>query len=302
MASMTRVVPLSLFLRQDLDWLCRGSAPLDRTQLSSPAIQVLELLTAQGATFATDLARLADLLPSQMEDVLGELITFGFITADGFAGFRKLMEGKSGSEGKTGHRRRGVHRFRNPRVSTGRWSLWRTETTSEELVLPNEVVEQWAWQLLRRWGVVFRDLLERESGAPRWFELLGVYRKLEARGEIRGGRFITGVAGEQYALGETVRLLRVLRDQGPKGELHVVSAADPLNLIGIIEGRPRVPAHANNRIAYYDGVPIAAKVGGTLLELGPIPERLAGMIERRLNIPSTTEALVVRPQSDLNDA
>src|SRR5205814_3847715 len=92
-----------------------------------------------------------------------------------------------------------------------------------------DVAAHWAWQLLRRWGVVFRDLLEREPGAPRWFELLQVLRRLEARGEIRGGRFISGVAGEQFALGDTVRLLRQLRDEGPQQEFVVVSAADPLN-------------------------------------------------------------------------
>jgi hypothetical protein len=122
------------------------------------------------------------------------------------------------------------------------------------------VAAHWAWQLLRRWGVVFRDLLEREPGAPRWFELLQVLRRLEARGEIRGGRFILGVAGEQFALGDTVRLLRQLRDDGPKQELVIISAADPLNLAGVLTTHDRVPANASNRIAYLDGVPVAALV------------------------------------------
>src|SRR5207302_989991 len=116
----------------------------------------------------------------------------------------------------------------------------------------------WAWQLLRRWGVVFRDLLEREPGAPRWFELLQVLRRLEARGEIRGGRFITGVGGEQFALGDTVRLLRQLRDEGPKQELVVISAADPLNLVGILTDHGRITSNASNRIAWLDGVPVAS--------------------------------------------
>jgi ATP-dependent Lhr-like helicase len=121
-------------------------------------------------------------------------------------------------------------------------------------------VTSWAWQLLRRWGVVFRDLLEREPGAPRWFELLQVLRRLEARGEIRGGRFITGVGGEQFALGDTVRLLRQLRDEGPKQELVVIGAADPLNLVGILTKHDRVTSNASNRIAWLDGVPVAALV------------------------------------------
>jgi hypothetical protein len=107
---------------------------------------------------------------------------------------------------------------------------------------------------------VFRDLLEREPGAPRWFELLQVLRRLEARGEIRGGRFITGVGGEQFALGDTVRILRQLRDEGPKRELVVIAAADPLNLVGILTGHDRVTSNASNRIAFVDGMPVAALV------------------------------------------
>ena len=101
--------------------------------------------------------------------------------------------------------------------------------------------------------MVFRDLLEREPGAPRWFELLQVYRRLEARGEIRGGRFITGVAGEQFAIGDTIRILRQLRDDGPARELVVISAADPLNLTGIVLPGPRVPAIGANTVTYVDG-------------------------------------------------
>jgi ATP-dependent Lhr-like helicase len=125
---------------------------------------------------------------------------------------------------------------------------------------PRDIAGEWAWQLLRRWGVVFRDLLEREPGAPRWFEILQVLRRLEARGEIRGGRFISGVAGEQFALGDTVRLLRQLRDEGPRQELVVISAADPLNLVGILTSHERVTSNASNRIAFLDGIPVAALV------------------------------------------
>jgi ATP-dependent Lhr-like helicase len=145
----------------------------------------------------------------------------------------------------------------------GRWSLWRptppvSESTAEERAAHEHVVEQWAWQLLRRWGVVFRDLLVRESGAPRWYELLQIYRRLEARGEIRGGRFIAGVAGEQFATADTVGQLRALRDKEAPRQLTVVSGADPLNLVGIVTDHPRVPSFASNRVAYLDGVPMAA--------------------------------------------
>jgi ATP-dependent Lhr-like helicase len=163
--------------------------------------------------------------------------------------------------------------------------------------------------LLRRWGVVFRDLLAREPGAPRWFELLQVYRRMEARGEIRGGRFISGVAGEQFALGESVGKLRQLRDAGvdaaialnegngkPKAdgneaertnlreELVVLSAADPLNLAGILTDDVRVPAISTNRIAYLNGVAVAALQTGEWKSLNPLPEHLVAMIAERFGL------------------
>jgi ATP-dependent Lhr-like helicase len=147
-------------------------------------------------------------------------------------------------------------------------------------------VEQWAWQLLRRWGVVFRDVMIRESGAPRWFDLLQVYRRLEARGEIRGGRFISGVAGEQFALGETVRKLRQLRDETPEQEVVVLSAADTLNLVGIVTDQQRIRGTAANRVAYLDGVPVAAWQAGKIQILGEIPEELQPVIDARLGTTS----------------
>jgi ATP-dependent Lhr-like helicase len=145
----------------------------------------------------------------------------------------------------------------------GRWSLWRPPTAASETIGGPDsgrghVVEQWAWQLLRRWGVIFRDLLVREAGAPRWYELLQIYRRLEARGEIRGGRFIAGVAGEQFGTADTVGQLRALRDKDVLKQLTIVSGADPLNLVGIVTEHPRVPSFASNRVAYLDGRPIAA--------------------------------------------
>ncbi|MCY2967342.1 MAG: hypothetical protein NT069_27525, partial [Planctomycetota bacterium] len=204
----------------------------------------------------------------------------------GFAGLRALVAARSADDDAHRNLPR-LARRRAPLSGAGRWSLWRNRgsvenssqssggtnvnsTTSERQVVSKspldrtatEIVENWAWQLLRRWGVVFRDLLEREPGAPRWFELLQVLRRLEARGEIRGGRFITGVAGEQFALGDTVRLLRQLRDDGPKQELVILSAADPLNLVGILTKHDRVTSNASNKLAYLDGHPIAALVAG----------------------------------------
>ncbi len=265
MASITRIAPISIYLRSDLDWLAATRPPETAAdQLSSPARQVLELLTAQGAMFAADLARLTQMLPAQIEDVLGELVTRGLLTADGFGGLRQLVSQRSQSARSAPRHRRRPGLLRN-RVGggAGRWSLWRptpavSESPAEERTEHEHVVEQWAWQLLRRWGVIFRDLLVREPGAPRWYELLQVYRRLEARGEIRGGRFIAGVAGEQFGTADTVGQLRALRDQEAPRQLTVISGADPLNLVGIVTDHPRVPSFASNRVAYLDGVPVAA--------------------------------------------
>jgi ATP-dependent Lhr-like helicase len=137
---------------------------------------------------------------------------------------------------------------------------------------PPEVIEHVARTLLRRYGVVFKRLLEREAGwLPSWYELLTVYRRLEARGELRGGRFVGGMAGEQYALPEAVASLRALRKQPSQGELASVSASDPLNLIGILTPGARVPALAGNRVLYRDGVPIAVLSGGETRFLETLP-------------------------------
>jgi ATP-dependent helicase Lhr and Lhr-like helicase len=285
MASLTRVVPMSLFLREDAPWLQTKVATCDLSTLSSPGQQVYRLLRDRGASFAADLAADTRMLPAQLNDVLGELVAAGLVTADGFAGLRALLAARS-PETEPRIRLRIAPR-RAPLAGSGRWSLWRRDSAGEpdidagststdssaapridppplasSRVPDTSAAEHFAWLLLRRWGVVFRDLLEREPGAPPWWELLQVYRRLEARGEIRGGRFIIGVAGEQFAIGETVRLLRQIRDEGPKQELVVIAAADPLNLAGILTPHERVTANSTNRVAYLDGVPIAALVAG----------------------------------------
>ena len=135
-------------------------------------------------------------------------------------------------------------------------------------------------------GVVFRDLLAREEGSPCWFDLLQVLRRLEARGEIRGGRFIAGVAGEQFALADSVQQLRRLRDEGATQELIVISAADPLNLVGIVTRQERVPRTASNRVAYLDGVPVASLQGGEVHWLGQPSREAMQAILNRLRQPS----------------
>jgi ATP-dependent Lhr-like helicase len=328
MVSLTRVAPLSIFLRSDINWLTAHS-PASRTlrdlptadqlaagrgwtersegnpgasdfvlqprppaadQLSSPAVEVCELLSKRGAMFAADLIGETHMLPAQLDDVLGELVTRGLITADGFGGLRNLIAENTESTSRRARRRRAAItrvRKKKNRSGNGRWSLWRKESGASDGQSDHDSIEQWAWQLLRRWGVIFRDLLARESGAPKWFELLQVYRRLEARGEIRGGRFVAGVAGEQFAVGETVRQLRTLRDEGPQRELIVLTAADPLNLIGILTDHRRVPSLASNRVAYLDGVPVAALQAGEICMLGEVSEELRETITRRFGLADT---------------
>ena len=291
MASLTRVAPVSIFLREDIGWLTARSPVLDPQTLSSPAQELFELLTARGAMFAADLLSATRLLPAQLDDVLGELITQGFVTADGFGGLRRLIASKSSTNGRDSHGlRRGAVRTRQSTSGVGRWSLWRTVV--DPAVAPETLTEQWAWQLLRRWGVMFRDLLTREAGAPQWWELVQIYRRLEARGEIRGGRFITGVSGEQFALGDTIRTLRQLRDEPGQQELVVISAADPLNLVGILTQHPRVISTASNRVAYLNGKPLAALQGGEVLRFTDIPREVEKLLAEKFRLEFMEDAVV----------
>lgn len=330
MSGLTRVVPMSLFLRTDADWLQQDCPTVDVESLSSPARQVYDLLKTQGAMFAADLIADTRMLAVQMNDVLGELVSQGAVTADGFAGLRALMAEKNADRDRVAlrHRPRAA-RKRAPLAGSGRWSLWRKALAAQLPPLERggqgggrdgfkgsgeaaplddtarppppplpkggreqETVEQWAWQLLRRWGVVFRDLLEREDGAPRWFEVLQVLRRLEARGEIRGGRFITGVGGEQFALGDTVKQLRQLRDEGPRQEIVIISAVDPLNVVGVLTKDERVPRIAGNRVAYVDGIPAAALIAGEIRYFDAADENTRKLLkDGRLLLPRDRETV-----------
>ncbi len=239
----TRVAPLSLFLREDAGWLLaarEASAP--PASLSHPARDVLAELGRRGASFFTGLARGAGRLASEVEDALWELVAAGLVTADGFENLRALVDPK---------RRRGEGRGRRarPRHATGRWAL----LSGDSGATPS--AEKSAAQLLARWGVVFRDLLAREPLAPAWRDLLVVLRRRELRGEIRGGRFVAGFGGEQFALPEALDLLRAVRRAGASGEEVTISTADPLNLAGIILPGPRLSALAGGALRLRDGVP-----------------------------------------------
>jgi ATP-dependent helicase Lhr and Lhr-like helicase len=266
-----KATPLALLGRAHLD-LWREVAPgVDPGELplSGAARAVYDLLVRKGASFFGEIAAGAGLLHTQLEEALAELVAWGLATADSFTGLRALLV-PSNKRPPIHRVEEGVGSRRRGRVSAfgmenaGRWSLLHTrpESAQEAPASPSDpAVETVAWTLLHRYGVVFRRLLERETLLPPWRDLLRVFRRLEARGEIRGGRFVSGFSGEQYALPEAVGKLRALRKEPRKGDLVAVSAADPLNLVGIVTPGPRVAALAGNRILYRDGIPIALHEG-----------------------------------------
>ncbi|MFW2386692.1 MAG: DEAD/DEAH box helicase [Polyangiales bacterium] len=216
---------------------------------SPDAIEALEMLQRSGASFFDDIVRETGLLPTRAEAALGELVSLGLVTADGFTGLRALLAPDPKRQ-RPGRRAVAAYSME----AAGRWTVLPEAPEEHD-------VETVAWTLLRRWGVVFRRLLDREGDLPPWYALLRVYRRLEAQGRIRGGRFVAGFAGEQYALPEAVTALRKTRRQAKTGELVSISAADPLNLVGILTPGHRIPATPKNRILFRDGVPIAFREG-----------------------------------------
>jgi ATP-dependent Lhr-like helicase len=276
-SGQVRHSPIGLYLREQTDaWLSTAPPlPNDETLLSSAARQVLALLRQRGAVFFQNLVRETNRLPIEIETALGELVAFGFVTGDGFGGLRALLIPPS-KRAKINQKRRamemrrsgGVHFSKtgtlalgNAMQSAGRWSLFRGEPDLFGKADEAATIETVARALLRRWGVVFHRVVMRETGLPPWRDLLRFYRRMEARGELRGGRFVEGFSGEQYALPEAVESLRAIRRAQPDNKLITVCGADPLNLAGIITPGERVAARAKSRIVYRNGVPVAIKDG-----------------------------------------
>ncbi len=257
----SRAAPLALVLREHLSWLLQPAAQsFDEViaGLSDPAREVAETLRQHGASFLSDLARHTGRLPTQVEDGLWELVACGLVTGDGIAGLRTLLM----PEMKRRPARHLAGRWRRGRplarlMPVGRWSLLRPVGAALSLGMPPEHRDEaLARQLLRRYGVVFRELLARENQTPRWRTLLPIYRRLEARGEIRGGRFVAGFIGEQFALPEAVDGLRAVRRQPKEPETTIVATADPLNLLGILTPGPRLSPFMQQVIVYHSGVPV----------------------------------------------
>jgi len=272
--SPLRTSPIALYQRENLqDWLMLAEAN-SAMELSIVNQAVLDALKSGGALFFTELVRCSSLLPSQVEDALSQLAALGLVTSDSFDGLRALLvpSNKRPTFGRNVGKRR-----RKANVASiefaGRWSLLRTQIALKpsgngaESSERDAAAAKFARALLRRYGVVFRRLLQRESFPITWYELGRIYRRWETRGEIRGGYFVAGISGEQFALPEAIGLLRSIRKTPPNGEVITLSAADPLNLQGILTPGSRIAALTANRILFRDGLPIAALEAGEVRKI-----------------------------------
>jgi ATP-dependent Lhr-like helicase len=275
LTSPVPATPIAIFLREHAPaWRALRAAEVTggsiEPRLDEPSLRVLEHLCAKGASFFRDLALACGLTEQQLRPVLARLAGAGLVTSDGFAGLRVMIRG--GGDGAMS--------------SAGRWTA-----AVEGAPAPGadaggdadeRATEAFASALLRRYGVVFRRLLTRETNPPAWRLLTRVYRRLEARGELRGGRFVAGMSGEQFALPGAVERLREIRRTAADGRLMVVSAADPLNLAGVLDNGDRVRAVAGNRLVYRDGVALAAMEGDYIRQMAPFEPTLAGDVASTL--------------------
>jgi ATP-dependent Lhr-like helicase len=254
----TSIAPIAFFIRDHADWMISQHADAAMHEppgLSPAARDTLSYLRRHGASFFADLVRGTERLKAEVETALWELVTAGMITADGFDNLRALIDPKR----RSGH---GRGQNARPRHSVGRWSLLYSGENSDRA----KIVEATCWMLLRRYGVVFREMAAREAILPRWRELLIALRRLEDRGEVRGGHFVSGFLGEQFALPIALESLRALRDSAATGEAVAISAADPLNLVGIILPGDRVSSVSGKIIQLRDGVASAEDAASTGFE------------------------------------
>ncbi len=288
--SPVRTTPIALASRRNLAIWAALAPDGNGVTLTSNAQQVVEFITAHGASFFEEIVEGTTLLRTQVEQALAELVAQGLINADSFGGLRALLVPSDRRRTFDGHKR-----LRRTALfgieDAGRWALARKRRAPEGA----DIVEHVARTLLRRYGVVFWRLIAREAQwLPPWRDLLRCYRRLEARGEIRGGRFVAGTSGEQFAAPEAIGLLRDIRRREPSGALVSLSGADPLNLVGILSPGSRLPALTGNRVLYRDGVPIALLVAGEarfLEQLAPEAEWAARNALLRRQVPATLKFL-----------
>jgi len=263
-ASMIGATPILFFPRQQsAEWMRIEPESAAESALDESTRVVLGHLRARGASFAAEVAAACKLDQEAAQRALGRLVAAGLATSDGFGGLRSLL--------------RGNHIGRSRTAVAGRWAVLQQEQAPS----PVDIIVR-CRSLLRRYGVVFRRLLTREAAMPPWRDLVRVFRTLEARGEIRGGRFVAGMSGEQFAALEAVERLREVRRTPASGQLIPVAGADPLNLAGIVTSGERVRAQASHRIAYVDGVPLAALEGDYIRPLAEIPAHVQPQVATAL--------------------
>ena len=287
-----RTTPIALAPRELAASLVAPAPTTALTGLSHPALALVEALRARGACFFDDLVRATGLLTSQVEDALSELAASGLVASDAYAGLRALLMPPRSRQPRAGGRR--PSRIADPMARAGRWSLLHRDSAADAApAWSSERVEAHARVLLARWGVVFRKLLDREGDAPPWRELLRVYRRMEAQGELRGGRFVDGFSGEQFARPDAVARLRALRRAEPGGTLVTVGAADPLALVGVVLPGERVPATAHNRVLFRDGILVAVLEQGQVRHLDETEPRArwdAEIALRKRQLPDSVRA------------
>ena len=270
-----RTTPITLLARRHAPLWASLSPMPDPAQASPRGRAVADFIRDNGASFFDEIVEGTRLLRPQIEEALAELVALGLVTSDSFAGLRALL---MPADKKRRSRRGRAHPHPHPTLprergrvgwglfgmeDAGRWALARRARPDPTPGLADEAVEHLARTLLRRYGIVFWRLLEREAAwLPPWRDLLRVYRRLEARGEIRGGRFVAGFSGEQFALPEAIGMLREIRRKSGSGEFVSLSGADPLNLVGILTPGPRLGALTGNRVLYRDGIPVGLLAGG----------------------------------------
>jgi ATP-dependent Lhr-like helicase len=275
-AAPLKSTPISLFPRKAAAvW----TPPLtdEAAPVSARAKKVAEFIRENGASFFDEIIDGTHLLRTQIEEALAELVSAGQVISDSFGGLRALLT-------PSRHHKRRPNGARL--AGAGRWALAKRKRVNDDTSKADDAarMEQIALALLRRYGIVFMRMLEREaSWLPKWRDLLRVYRKLEARGDIRGGRFVSGFSGEQFALPEAVASLRVIRRRAPDGSLVSVSGADPLNFAGMLTPGPKLAALAGNRVLYHDGIPITFLEGDSTRFLEPVEPEIENMARLALH-------------------
>jgi ATP-dependent Lhr-like helicase len=293
--SPLRTTPITLLPRRHREVWTSLSPQTDRGGLSPRAQGVAEWMRRNGASFFQDLLEGSGLLRSQLEEAVAELVARGLVISDSFAGLRALLVPSRERRTHARRRRRAVW---SGVEDAGRWSLVRRTATEPD----GGAIEHVARTLLRRYGVVFWRLIEREAAwLPPWRELMRVYRRLESRGEIRGGRFVAGFSGEQFALPDAIGMLREVRRQQDADTWVAVSGSDPLNLAGILTPGPKIASLAGNRLLYRDGVPMASLSAGEVTffkEFDPATEWQLRQVLLRAAVRAPSLAPEMRVVSD----